>query len=58
MYKIFKITIFFLGLSLLLTSCGISEKVKSIYKPVDLVKDPLNPDARAQKNIEEGRGIS
>ena len=58
MNKIFKITIVFSILGLFLTSCGISDKVRKIYKPVDLVKEPLDPDKRAQKNIEEGRGIS
>jgi hypothetical protein len=49
----------FLLLSLIvLTSCGVSEKVKKIYKPVDLTKEPLDPDAKARKNISEGRGIS
>ena len=28
------------------------------HKPVDLRKEPLDPDERAQKNIKEGRGIS
>lgn len=32
-------------------SCG-------LYKPVDTRKTPIEGDARARKNIEEGRGIS
>jgi len=44
--------------TLLTYSCGVGEKVKSIYKPVDLRKEPLDPDKKAQKNINEGRGIS
>ena len=49
--KIFKITIFTLGLSFLLTaSCG-------IYKPVDARKIDPNVNKRVQKNIEEGRGF-
>jgi hypothetical protein len=42
----------------LLTSCGTVEKLKQIHKPVDLRKEPLDPDERAKKNIAEGRGIS
>lgn len=42
----------------LLTSCGTVEKLKQIHKPVDLRKEPLDPDERAAKNIAEGRGIS
>ena len=49
--KIFKITIFTLGVSFLLTaSCG-------IYKPVDARKIDPNVNKRVQKNIEEGRGF-
>ena len=49
----------FLIISLLpLNSCGIGKKVKDFHKPVDLRKEPLDPDARARRNIEEGRGIS
>lgn len=44
--------------SLFLSSCGVTEKVKNIYKPVDLTKEPLDPDEKAKKNIREGRGIS
>ena len=42
----------------LLTSCGTVEKLKQIHKPVDLRKEPLDPDEKAKKNIAEGRGIS
>ena len=49
--KIFKITIFTLGVSFLLTaSCG-------IYKPVDARKIDPNVNKGVQKNIEEGRGF-
>ena len=34
------------------------EKLKNIRKPVDLRTSPLDPDERARRNIEEGRGIS
>ena len=54
----FKIIIFLLSLFLILGSCGAGEKLKNIRKPVDLAKTPLDPDERARKNIEEGRGIS
>ena len=42
----------------LITSCGVGEKIKKIHKPVDLRTSPLDPDERARRNIEEGRGIS
>ena len=48
----------FLLTGLLLSACGSVDKLKDIRKPVDLRKDPLDPDARAQKNISEGKGIS
>ena len=56
-----KITLFFsiLFLSLtLLNSCGIGKKLKDFHKPVDLRNEPLDPDERARRNIEEGRGVS
>ena len=34
------------------------EKLKNIRKPVDLRTSPLDPDERARRNIEEGKGIS
>ena len=43
---------------LFLNSCGIGKKLKDFHKPVDLRKDPLDPDERARRNIKEGRGIS
>ena len=46
-----------LGLTFL-NSCGMGKKLKDFHKPVDLRKEPLDPDARARRNIEEGRGIS
>ncbi len=42
----------------LLTSCGIGKKIKDFHEPVDLRNSPLDPDARAKRNIKEGRGIS
>ena len=39
-------------------SCGIGKKLKDFHKPVDLRNAPLDPDERARRNIEEGRGIS
>ena len=59
-----KILIFLKKLLLLFTiglflgSCGTVDKLKSVRKPVDLTKEPLDPDERAKKNIREGRGIS
>lgn len=44
--------------TILLTNCGTMDKLKSIRRPVDLTKEPLNPDEKARKNISEGRGIS
>lgn len=54
----FKLFFFITIILLFLNSCGVKEKVKNIYKPVDLTKEPLDPDKKAQKNIKEGRGIS
>tara|TARA_Y100000816_G_C25749931_1_gene394391 strand:+ start:51 stop:602 length:552 start_codon:yes stop_codon:yes gene_type:complete len=54
----FKIILFLLSFFLILSSCGAGEKLKNIRKPVDLAKTPLDPDERARKNIEEGKGIS
>ena len=51
------ITFFCLSL-LLLNSCGVGQKLKDFHKPVDLRNTPLDPDERARRNIEEGRGIS
>ena len=45
-------------MSLTLLNCGAGEKLKNIRKPVDLRKDPLDPDERARKNIREGKGVS
>ena len=33
------------------------KKLKDFHKPVDLRKEPLDPDERARRNIEQGRGI-
>ena len=57
--KNFKIFSIFLTLLLLLNSCGAGEKLReSMKNPVDLRTDPLDPDERARRNIEEGKGIS
>lgn len=41
-----------------LNSCGSLDGLKKIHRPVDLRKEPLDPDEKARKNIKEGRGIS
>lgn len=41
-----------------LNSCGIGKKIKDFHEPVDLRNEPLDPDERAKRNIEEGRGFS
>ena len=41
-----------------LNSCGIGKKLKDFHEPVDLRNEPLDPDKRAKRNIEQGRGIS
>ena len=51
------ITFFCLSL-LLLSACGIGQKLKDFHEPVDLRNEPLDPDERAKRNIEQGRGIS
>jgi hypothetical protein len=56
--NLIKITLIFLSLLILLSSCGSVDKLKSIRKPVDLRTSPLDPDERAKRNIKEGRGIS
>ena len=53
-----KLIIIFFSLHFLLTSCGTAEKLKNIRKPVDLRSEPLNPDERARRNVNEGKGIS
>ncbi len=45
-------------ITVFLVSCGIGEKLKDFHKPVDLRNEPLDPDKRARRNIEQGRGIS
>ena len=42
----------------MLNSCGLGKKLKDLHEPVDLRNSPLDPDERARKNIEEGRGFS
>ena len=58
MRKNFIFTAFLCCILLMLSSCGIGKKIKDIHRPVDLRNEPLDPDARAQRNIKEGRGIS
>ena len=55
--NICKIIVIF-SITATLVSCGMGEKVKNIRKPVDLRTQPLDPDERARKNIQEGRGVS
>ena len=47
--------IFACTLGLSTTGC---QRLKDFHKPVDLRKSPLDPDERARRNIEQGRGIS
>ena len=49
---------FLLFLLTFLNSCGLGQKLKDFHEPVDLRTSPLDPDERARRNIEEGRGIS
>ena len=56
--NLLKIIVIFFSLQVFLSSCGTADKLKSLRKPVDLRKTPLDPDERAKKNIQEGKGIS
>ena len=58
MTKYFKFFLTSLLIIFFLHSCGAGEKLKNIRKPVDLRTSPLDPDERARRNIEQGRGIS
>ena len=58
MKKIAYFIIFFSLSITFLSSCGMGKKLKDLHKPVDLRNEPLDPDERARRNIEEGRGIS
>ena len=51
-------TAFLCSILLVLNSCGIGKKLKDLHEPVDLRNEPLDPDARAKRNIDEGRGIT
>ena len=51
-------TAFLCSILIVLNSCGVGKKIKDLHKPVDLRTSPLDPDKRAKRNIEEGRGIS
>ena len=44
------LTVLTFALSVSLNGC---QKLKDFHKPVDLRKTPLDPDAKARKNIEE-----
>ena len=44
--------------TIFLIGCSTVDRLKSVRKPVDLTKEPLDPDERAKRNIAEGRGIS
>ena len=52
------LSLLLLSLFLTINSCGIGKKLKDLHEPVDLRTSPLDPDERAKRNIEEGRGIS
>ena len=54
----YKIIAIFFSLLIILNSCGAGQKLKDFRKPVDLRTTPLDPDEKARKNIEEGKGIS
>ena len=56
--KLFTLIILATASLIFLTNCGSVDKLKSIRKPVDLTKEPLDPDEKAKRNIAEGRGIS
>ena len=54
MKNLYKYIFIILLVPFFLNSCGL----KDIRKPVDLRTEPLDPDKRAKKNINEGKGIS
>ena len=56
--NLIKYLVILISFQLLLSSCNPITTAKKIYKPVDLRKSPLDPDERAKKNIEAGRGSS
>ena len=58
MKKYFNFLIVIILTSLLSLSLNGCQRLKDFHKPVDLRKSPLDPDERARRNIEEGRGIS
>jgi len=57
MERIFNIFLLFFAF-VLFTSCGLGQKLKDFHDPPDLRTEPLDPDERAKRNIEEGRGVS
>lgn len=57
-YKLLKTVLFIFISSTVLFSCGTLDKLKDVRRPVDLRKEPLDPDEKARRNISEGRGIS
>ena len=56
--KLLRLIVIVVLSTIFLISCSTVDKLKSVRKPVDLTKEPLDPDERAKKNIAEGRGIS
>ncbi len=56
--KFIKILLIIFSFPILINSCGVGEKVKNLPKKVDLSKEPLDPDEKARRNIEQGKGIS
>ena len=58
MKKITHFTLIFCISIMFLSACGIGKKLKDFHEPVDLRTSPLDPDERAKRNIEEGRGFS
>ena len=58
MKKITHFTLIFCISIMFLSACGIGQKIKDFHEPVDLRNSPLDPDERAKRNIEEGRGFS
>ena len=53
--KFISILLILLVVPIFFTSC---QKLKDFHDPPDLSKEPLDPDKRAQRNINEGRGIN
>lgn len=56
--KLLRLTFIVALTTIFLISCSTVDRLKSVRKPVDLTKEPLDPDEKAKRNIAEGRGIS